>query len=175
MRELIRARMYLSRLNDVEPRRTYLITASNNYDQIIGYILYHKVVGRPFDISIISTIVSSEFRNHGIFKNMMNILKNEFSSITLSCFVEKVPLYQKLGFQIACNIQTQIGMYYGTLNDDGQVVSIDEDEIDKIDVVISTLASLKNRVGQQWTNIYNQYTKINNDAISNAKSFVKDK
>lgn len=58
----------------------------------------------------------------------MNILKDEFKSITLSCFVNKVPIYQKLNFQIACQIQTQIVMYYGKQNNDGQVVSVDDEE-----------------------------------------------
>ena len=173
MREIIRTRLYLSRLGDAEPRATYLLTTTSAHNQTIGYILYHKAVGEPSDISIISTIVSSQFRNQGILKSMMNILKTEFNTISLSCFVDKVSIYQKLGFEIACQNQTQIGMYYGKM-EDGQVVTVDDEQVNNIDVVIKAFEDVKINSGAEWTKIYNQLNDNNRNAILLAELFIKN-
>ncbi|UUF15198.1 MULTISPECIES: GNAT family N-acetyltransferase [Flavobacterium] len=130
VREKLKISKYLERLNNNQSSTTYLILAEEN-NKIIGYILYQPSTHNPKDVSIISTIVNVNYRKQGILTLMMNALKNRSASITLSCFLDLVPIYQKLGFIVGEQWETQVGMYFNYFDDLGTIVTIDEEELYK--------------------------------------------
>ena len=162
MLELVKANLYLRRLNESEPYRIHILVTEDMQGYILGYILYHKSIDAPTDVSIISTIVSEEYRNQGILRNMLDNLKQRYKSIFLSCFVSKVDIYEKLGFIQDCHLQTQIGMYYGTPGD-GQIMTIDGDILIKYDAVFNAFEKFKNDNLNSWQLVIKQ---LNSDNIS---------
>jgi hypothetical protein len=170
VRELVKTELYLLRIGDAEPRATHLIIATNELNNIIGYILYHKVLNQPDDIAIINTVVESGFRKQGVFRNMLQLLKNEYKSISLSCFPELVEFYKKLDFKIQCQWETQIGMYYG-YSDDGQIVTIDDNDLNNKSKIIEQFNLFKKK-NTDWKKILEKLNKDNNEAIIKAEKFI---
>ena len=170
VREFVKTELYLLRIGNVEPRATHLVVAINELDKIIGYILYHKVVNQPNDIAVINTIVESESRRQGIFKQMMDCLKTEYKSISLSCFPELIEFYKKLDFKIHCQWQTQIAMYYGYA-DEGQIVTIDDDYLNKEYKVIKHFETFK-KTNSNWKEIVNELNSKNSLALEKAERYV---
>ncbi|TRX32558.1 GNAT family N-acetyltransferase [Flavobacterium sp. ZT3R18] len=161
MREMVKANLYLERLTENERYRTHLLVTEDIQGCILGYILYHKSIDDPTDVSIISTIVSKEYRNQGILRNMLDNLKQKYKSISLTCFISKVNIYKKLGFIPDCHLQTQIGMYYG-VPDDGQIMTIDDDILIKYDAVFNAFEKFKLDNLNNWQKLIE---KLNDDNI----------
>ncbi|MCD0464070.1 GNAT family N-acetyltransferase [Flavobacterium sp. ENC] len=170
MREIMKTRTYLVRLGDFGARATHLLTTEYN-GIIVGYILYHRSLTSAKDIAIISTIVDRRYRKQGILKNMMNILKGENDSISLTCFANRVPVYEKLGFVVFMQQETQICMYYG-YTDDGDIISVDDEYIDQIDVVINARKKFQDDNPGTWQTLWKQQSQDNSAEIRNAELFL---
>lgn len=130
VREELKMKHYLGRLNNNELSSTSLILAENK-DNLVGYILYHASTHNPKDVSIISTVVNVNYRKKGVLTLMMNALKNASTSITLSCFLDLVPMYLKLGFIIGEQWETQVGMYFNYFDGLGHLITVNEEELYK--------------------------------------------
>lgn len=170
-REKVKTEIYLSRIGEPEPRATHLIITVDNLNKIVGYILYHKVVNQPNDIAIINTIVSSNCRNKGVLRKMMDILKTDYKSISLSCFPKLVNLYEKLGFKIACQWQTQIGMYFG-YQDEGSIITVDDESLNSNETIQKEFKKFQTK-HNDWNNIINQLNLDNSKAIEVAEKYTK--
>ncbi|WP_188051429.1 GNAT family N-acetyltransferase [Flavobacterium sp. GP15] len=127
-REELKMKHYLGRLNNNELSSTYLILAEHD-NNLVGYILYHTSTHNPREVSIISAVVNVNHRKQGVLRLMMNVLKNNADSIALSCFVDLVPMYQKFGFMIGEQWETQVGMYFNYFDDLGNVITVNEEEL----------------------------------------------
>jgi len=128
IREIFKMKEYLKRLNNGQRSSTSLIIAEVN-EELVGYILYHSSISNSRDLSVISTIVDAEYRGQGIFKIMMDKLKELGDSITLTCFLSLVPLYKKIGFEVGGRWESHIGMFYKEVDDSAQVITVDEEII----------------------------------------------
>lgn len=170
MRELIKTRFYLERLGDNEPRATHLITTVSN-EVIVGYILYHRTVGSTKDIAIISTIVETSHRGRGLLRNMMEILKNENDSISLTCFTDRVPVYTNLGFTAFSSQETQVCMYYG-YPDDKAIIAVDDEYVDQMDAVINAKTKFKEDNPMTWKNFLGQLNEDNHTECEKAERFI---
>jgi GNAT superfamily N-acetyltransferase len=130
VREELKMKHYLGRLNNNELSSTYLILAEHD-SNVIGYILYHASTHNPRDVSIISTVVNVNYRKQGVLTLMMNALKNRADSVLLSCFIHLVPMYQKFGFFIGEQWETQVGMHFNYFDELGHVITVNEEELYK--------------------------------------------
>lgn len=174
MKELIRTRHYLSRITAQEPNKVHLLVKENNHNQIIGYILYHKHIEYPNNITIISTSVYSEYRGKGLFKEMLNFLKKQFDGIILTCCLENVPIFKSLGFNIECAFGTHVGMNYNCKQKDGNVIGVDEEFLNNTDVVLQAFKSFKNS-NSNWQYCISQLNNNNNIEAERVLSFVEKK
>lgn len=172
VRELIKAEEYLLRLTSTSENRTNVILKTNNSGSVLGFILYHQVVGKPNDFAIICAIVSDKFRKQGILKEMFEELKMNSNSITLSCFLEKVTIYSKLGFKIAEQWQTQVGMYYGQV-EDGVVITVDDDFVNSQVDVIKAWQNFQS-TDPNWQKTYNHFIQVNNDETKRVEIFFEN-
>lgn len=171
-REIVKAEEYLSRLTSTGINRTHIIINTDDTDIIMGFILYHKVVNKPKDTAIICTIVSDKFRRKGIVRSMMEELQNNYDSITLSCFLEKVEIYSKFGFQIEGQWATQVGMYYGEI-EDGEIVTIDDESLDKTETVTRALKNFQ-KMDPDWRNTINLFYMKNQDEANRVQRFLEN-
>ncbi|WP_284653504.1 GNAT family N-acetyltransferase [Flavobacterium terrisoli] len=171
-REVARTKKYLDRLGEIGAHGAVLLITEYN-GIIIGYILYHCTTLNEKDIAIASTVVDAKYRNQGILKNMMDLLKTDNDSITLTCFVEKVKIYEKLGFKIMMQQGTQICMYYGN-PDDGEIYAVDDDYIDKDSAVQLELSKFQSQYPTTWRTFWDQLAIDCNTEIRNAEAFIKN-
>lgn len=172
VREKLKMSEYLQRLNNNQSSTTHLILAEEN-NNIIGYILYQPSTHNPNDVSIISTVVDVNYRKQGVLTLMMNALKNRSISITLSCFLDLVPMYQKLGFIIGEQWETQVGMYFNYFDELGDIVTIDEDELYKNSPILqSAIAEFQSKYSNHEDLINTLYLDTQNEAQRVAQYFA---
>lgn len=169
-REVVRTARFLDRIGYPGADGANLIVSEDN-GIIIGSILYHCTTTNDHDISIASTIVDEQYRGQGVLKNMMDVLKCENESIMLTCFVEKVPIYEKLGFKVMMEQGTQICMFYGN-PDDGDMYSVDDDYIDQHSAVQQEFSKFQSKYPSSWNTIWKQVVIDCNVEIHNAKQFI---
>lgn len=172
LREIARTNRYLDRIGEAGASGASLIVTEDK-GNIIGYILYHCTTTNEKDISIASTIVDQNYRRQGILKNMMDILKSENEGIALTCFVEKVQIYEKLGFKVIMQQDTQICLCYGA-PEDGEIYSVDDNYIDQDSSVKLALSKFKKQYNLNWRTIWNELLSDCKTEIQNAEKFIKN-
>ncbi|WPN53749.1 GNAT family N-acetyltransferase [Pseudomonas sp. P9_2] len=83
--------------------------------RLAGFIQYKPRLMTTGVASIGYAAVAKEHRNKGLFTQMLNELKSQYSVLTLDCPLELVPMYERLGFQ-ADNAQgAHVGMSSGPM------------------------------------------------------------
>ncbi|MCD0472574.1 GNAT family N-acetyltransferase [Flavobacterium sp. JAS] len=172
VRESEKCKIYLSRVGTFDSKSTNLIITEDLNGDLLGFILFQNVINQQKDIAIISTIVSSSHRNKGILKNMMNNLKQSYDSISLSCFTDIVHVYSKLGFKPAGQWQTQIGLYFGYM-DDGQIISVDDNDLNNLPAIKYAFQNFKNKNINTWQNLIDKLNEDNNKEQLKASQFIK--
>ena len=174
VREILKTEMYLNRVIENEPRATHLIVTEDKYQNIIGYILFHKCINQLKDASIIQTVVSAKHRRQGLLRRMLNVLKEDCLSVSLSCFRNVVEIYERLGFRIVGQWQTQIGMLCGN-DEGGQVVTIDDSLIDKEKSVLDELSKLKYYHSDSWKDGFRELNFNNQKESQLVSTYLKEK
>ncbi|RRJ90748.1 hypothetical protein [Flavobacterium macacae] len=172
VRECEKCKIYLSRVGTFGLNATNLIITEDSNEDLTGFILYHNVINKPRDIAIISTIVSKSQRKKGILRNMINILKSKHDSISLSCFTDTVEIYTRLDFKPALQWETQIGMYYGYM-DDGQIVTIDDNDLNQFPSVKKAFQDFQSNNINTWENIIDKLNSDNGAEELRALNFMK--
>jgi GNAT superfamily N-acetyltransferase len=89
-----------------------LVLAIDNDDTVVGCVLYARG-----DVDnacgLIYAVVSREYRRNGIMRGMITKLRETITNIGLSCTIETVPIYEKLGFAVRDAKGPQIAMDTG--------------------------------------------------------------
>ncbi|MEC3158402.1 GNAT family N-acetyltransferase [Bacillus thuringiensis] len=172
VREITRAGMFLDFLKEVDPKKTYLIVAEDS-GKIIGYLLYNRDATCRDDVSLCSTVVSDNYRNQGVFTQMIDLLKAKTKSISLSCFINKVSFYQKLGFKIDESFETQVGMFYGTYSGDGRFLTINDDELGSQSLVLAEMRKVMKSFGKSFQKELDSFLVENAREKENVKKFIE--
>lgn len=124
--EMLKIEEYLNRVNNNKESEMCLIVAEKSR-KIIGYLLYHENTISSNEVAISSSIVSKNHRKKGVLTKMINHLKDDGKSIGLSCSLDTVDLYTKLGFKPDSAFETHVAMTYGTFCGIDKFISIDDD------------------------------------------------
>jgi GNAT superfamily N-acetyltransferase len=78
--------------------------------RLAGFLLYKTRAGSPSGCSISYAATREEYRRQGVLRSMMDELASHFSSIGLSCRIETVPVYERLGFYVVKPEGTLVAM-----------------------------------------------------------------
>ena len=89
-----------------------LIAALNteNSSEAIGFLLYLPVTGAQDACGVTYMAVKEGFRRQGVAKEMMAELLRRYPHSALTCFVEKVPYYEAMGYQVIGTRGPQVSM-----------------------------------------------------------------
>lgn len=170
-REYIRTNTYLSWIGINGQQCTHLIIAKDN-NKLIGYILFTKAINNPKLISIISTVVDNNHRNHGVFRAMLDVLKPLTENIALSCSIEHVPMYQKLGFHVNKQWETQIAMNTANVAPNAQIMTVDDEMLNKHPDFTLAINKLKSK-GININSIINKMNQDTQKEVQRASKYIE--
>lgn len=93
---------YLQAMNGSRGFPVELIIALNDQDPSIvsGFLLYLPVQGDPEACSVAYMAVKTDQRRRGIARAMLQKMLERYPHAELACFVNKVPYFEAMGFQI---------------------------------------------------------------------------
>lgn len=89
-----------------------VITAASD-EGLVGFLVFTQAVNCADACGANYICVAQEYRKQGIMTQMLDLLKVKYPHIALSCVVDKVPMYEKLGFSIKCGQGAQVAMRIG--------------------------------------------------------------
>jgi len=85
---------------------------------LIGFLLYMPLTGSQEHCGVNYGAVHEGFRGRGVFSALIHHMFQRYPSATLTCFVESVPLYERLGFKVELARSSQVQMYSSPAPDD---------------------------------------------------------
>ncbi|KAE9647783.1 N-acetyltransferase [Pseudomonas sp. PB103] len=102
--------IYLSRMDESSESKTELVVAldENDRSKVVGYNLYLPLRSASDACGICYMAVLESHRNQGVGGAMMHEVLAHYPHAELSCFIEKVPFYQKFGFELIGTRETQV-------------------------------------------------------------------
>ena len=120
---------YLDRIGVMPEAPTELITAHDDSDMLIGYVLYLPAPTHPDACGVSYMAVDDQNRGRGIAKEMMELVKKRYPHVELTCSPAKVPYYQSMGFKMIDWESTQLVMNTRDMSSEGQIAIQDVDPI----------------------------------------------
>jgi len=154
-REVVRAQLLLSwvGLSTVEEQKL-IVAKCPETEKFLGFCIYSSFLDsntkRKLDGASITMIaVSEDSRNNGVFGRMMKHIQNEYSSVTLTCSPELAELYKKYRFSVVNSFQTHVCMNFGSVPENGCLVSVDDEDVIKFPSVINKYKELVNIHGKK--------------------------
>ncbi|MGO4801162.1 GNAT family N-acetyltransferase [Pseudomonas sp. W22_MBD1_FP4] len=103
---------YLERLGKFKDAPVGLVVAFDDKspDSVIGFVLYLPVISNPEACGLSYMAVTTSQRRKGVARAMLDEVATRSPHMELTCFVSKVPVYEKMGFQVLGCRDTQITM-----------------------------------------------------------------
>lgn len=92
------------------PIGLYVATEEDDPNLVIGFLKYLPLKNMPDACGITYMAVRQEKRRKGVARALMAELLARHPHAELTCFVEKVPLYESLGFRVIGHRDTQVRM-----------------------------------------------------------------
>ena len=111
--------LYLEALNGEKGIAVELVVATDNSapQEVIGFLLYLPVKDDPQACGVAFTAVQAGWRRQGVARAMMREVLARYPHAELACAVEKVAVFEAMGFQVLRAQGTQVVMNtrdYGT-------------------------------------------------------------
>ena len=126
--------MYVSRvgkLDEEAPVRLVVAFADEAQKTVIGFVLYLPVIKDRKACGLTYMAVASGHRRKGIARDMMAAVAEECPHIELTCFINKVPVYESMGFHVIGYRDTQIVLNNRKDSSQGEMAAIWTDPIFK--------------------------------------------
>lgn len=86
---------------------------ATDQDRIVGFIIFTQANDCASACGANYICVDEHFRKQGVMRSMLDLLKSKYTHIALGCAIEKVPLYERLGFTIKGPQGAQVAMRIG--------------------------------------------------------------
>lgn len=77
---------------------------------LIGFLLFMPLTGSQEHCGVNYGAVHEGFRGRGVYSGLIQHMLRLYPSATLTCFVESVPLYERLGFKVDLARSSQVQM-----------------------------------------------------------------
>ncbi|WWG81704.1 GNAT family N-acetyltransferase [Pseudomonas poae] len=111
--------LYLEALNGEKGIAVELVVATDNSapQEVIGFLLYLPVKDDPEARGVAFMAVQAGWRRQGVARAMMREVLARYPHAELACAVEKLPVFEAMGFQVLRAQGTQVVMNtrdYGT-------------------------------------------------------------
>jgi len=116
--------LYLEALNGEKGVAVELVVAMQD-ETVIGFCLYLPVKGDPQACGIAFMAVQAGFRRQGVAKQMLSDVLARYPHAELACAVEKVPVFEAMGFQVRGARGTQVLMNIRDYGTDGLMGVLD--------------------------------------------------
>lgn len=102
--------LYLEALNGARGIAVELIVALDEQEQVAGFVLYLPVKDDPEACGIAYMAVHASRRRQGVARAMMQEVLVHYPHAELACAVEKVAVFESMGFQVRGVRGTQVLM-----------------------------------------------------------------
>lgn len=137
--------------------------------ELIGFAI---VLGgnTPTDCGINYAAVHTNHRRQGILREMLNYVKSCHTHIGLSCNVDKVPFYEKLGFRITGSDLVQVTMCWGVDKPSAAMGVLDFSQNAEL---IDAQATFMRLHGQKAESILDKIGLVQEQRISYVKRYVE--
>lgn len=124
-------RTYLLAMGDSPevPIGLYVAVEQDDPNLVIGFLKYLPLKDLPEACGITYMAVRKEKRRKGVARALMRELLARHPHAELTCFVEKVPLYERLGFRVIGHRFTQVRMCTREKTAEGVMSVLDTSEI----------------------------------------------
>ncbi|WP_445672540.1 GNAT family N-acetyltransferase [Pseudomonas inefficax] len=119
--------MYVGRVGQFEeeaPVRLVAAFADEAQKYVIGFVLYLPVIQDRKACGLTYMAVANGHRRKGIATGMLKAVAEECPHIELTCFINKVPVYESLGFHVIGYRDTQIVLNNRTDSSSGEMAAI---------------------------------------------------
>lgn len=143
--------IYLQGIGMSDERPVGLITATDtdNPGEVLGFLNFLPLTGIEGACGVTYMAVLQGHRRKGIARAMMTELLASHPHTELSCFVEKVPFYERLGFQLIGLRNTQVRMCTRAESAKGTMQALDVDALLGTPPIQAVLRAQVQKVGQR--------------------------
>ncbi|WP_395185336.1 hypothetical protein PAE975_6119 (plasmid) [Pseudomonas aeruginosa] len=119
--------IYMDRMGSANPSTTGLVVAEDpaRPGKVAGFILHMPVVGAPDASGLAYIAVDAAYRRRGVARQMIEQLLSEYPHVELSCPVDKVAIYERLGFKVIGVRDNQVRLNTRDYTADGRIGTID--------------------------------------------------
>lgn len=142
---------YLSSMGYSPQRRSEVIVATEagKPGHALAFLLYQPLEGVSDACGVSYMAVRASHRNNGIGRLMTQEMLARYPHAELSCFVEKVPVYEALGFQVVGHRETQVRMNTRSYSADGVIAVLDVGAIYQMGPVLEVQQQLLQKYGRK--------------------------
>lgn len=116
---------YLDAMGGGRELSVELVVALGEQEQVLGFALYLPVQGEPQACSVAYMAVRASQRRKGIARAMLAKVREACPQVELSCFVNRVPYFEAMGFQVLGARGPQVLMSTQDHFSDGLVAVLD--------------------------------------------------
>ncbi|MDH1403712.1 GNAT family N-acetyltransferase [Pseudomonas sp. GD03730] len=114
----------VGQMDEQAPVRLVVAFADEAQKSVIGFVLYLPVIQDHKACGLSYMAVANGHRRKGIARDMMKAVAEQCPHIELTCFINKVPVYESLGFHVIGYRETQIVMNNRTDPSPGEMAAI---------------------------------------------------
>ncbi|KAF1029815.1 MAG: hypothetical protein GAK37_01612 [Pseudomonas sp.] len=117
--------LYLEALGGSKGIAVELIAALDEQAQVLGFVLYLPAKDDPQACGVAYMAVHAGHRRQGVARAMMQEVLARYPHAELTCAVEKVPVFEAMGFQLRGARGTQVLMNTRNYSTDGLIGLLD--------------------------------------------------
>lgn len=127
--------LYIHRIGCVPEAPVELAVAFSGAEpfEVVGFVLFSPVPGYPDACGLHYMAVARRHRNKGVARAMMRQVIQRYPHAELTCAIEKVSFYEKLGFNVLDVRSTQVVMNTRDASTPGQMAIVRVDLISQSD------------------------------------------
>lgn len=160
---------------DARGRHAELVVAfdAEQPERAIGFLMYCPLSGVVGQCGVYYTAVLPGWRRCGAFKTMLAVMLDRYPTAFLSCEIEAVPMYERLGFKVYGQREGQINMASGDYDSRGGMVLINKDALEQEPIINQCHSAMMRKHGQEAViRALVELTEREAKRVERAKSYV---
>ncbi len=156
------------------PVGLFVATEQDDPSLVIGFLKYLPLKDMPEACGITYMAVRQDKRRRGVARALMGELLALHPHAELTCFVEKVPLYERLGFQVIGHRHTQVRMCTREKTAEGVMAVLDTSNIYSAHEIKMVIHAQIQKVGEKAIrDAERQISRLVDQRTRKAKEFAE--